>query len=564
MCLHGWVSQSFKRYSTAGIFKDDYDLLMHPEDITDVEKNLLYTAFSGFSTIGGSWYGEKILGGTDFNTYFLGGTFIYKDWRPVLLFEYYNDSDEENDYDKSSVYSSWSTGMNNYRILTETFTSYSNYDKRKIFKISLGLGKKSLFFDTSGIIWNHSHAIYDDRPNSMSSPPFGKIFTENSRSESIVTDLSNNKISLYTLEECDFYNYNGDISEEIIVGTEYGNLEGHLSLSMTFDDYTDDEYSYIKKNITDETNIFEETITGKGPYNLPSTYYYNTPFPSFNWRTGLYAEYFLPCNVSLIENMKKEIFLIGGSVNFSRDTIRDETKREEEQKIYNNPLIGNTSQQINKNNEEFETDSNYYLSSSGKIKRIFFIGNNVRFGSEFRVSFNTMKNKIIVNREKNYVRYQDNDGDNKFDSVNDSVTTTVSKEKENHEYKFFSYSISLPLGIEIDLIRRLVFRLGSDLRYNHYTRHTLITTEDTSPQAITYTDGQGNKTAPSSYSSKASIEDYDEWSDSNTYNTFYYGAGLAVNDNFHIDLMSFAGTSAGQNLFNLNNWSISVIINWVF
>ena len=454
--------------------------------------------------------------------------------------------------------------MNDYKALTETLTSYSNYDKRQELKISLGFGKKFLFFDTSGIIWNHSHAVYDERPNNMNSPPFGIIFTENSRSETIVTDLFNDKTSSYTLEECNFYNYDGFISEEIIIGTEYGNLEGHLSLSITFDDYTDDEYSYIKKNITDETNIYEETITGKGPYNLPSAYYYNTSFPSFNWRTGLYAEYFLPCSVSLIENMKKEIFLIGGSVNFSRDTIRDETKREEEQNIYNDPLIGNTSQQINKNNEEFETDSSYNFSSSGKIKRIFFIGNNVRFGSEFKISFYIRKNIILVNREKNYINYQDNDGDDKFNSVNDTVTTTISKEKENHEYKYSSYSTYLPLGIEIDVIKKLVFRLGSDLGYTYYTRHTLNTTEDTSPQVITYTDGQGNETTPSSYSSKASKEDYEEWSGSSTLNTFYYGAGYTVNDNFHIDLMSFAGTSTGQNLFNLNNWSISVIINWVF
>ena len=96
--LLGWVSESFRRHSTAGIFKDDYDLLMHPEDITDAEKNLLYTAFSGLSTLNGSWYSEKILGGTDFNAYFLGGTCEYNKWRAILLFEYYNNSDEDNDY----------------------------------------------------------------------------------------------------------------------------------------------------------------------------------------------------------------------------------------------------------------------------------------------------------------------------------------------------------------------------------------------------------------------------------------------------------------------------------
>ena len=528
----GYLPNSFRNLSTAGIFDDDYDLMLDPGRIPEIEGYRLYTNLSNLVTglerpfinksvdyflVGGS--GEFMkgrYGGVVFDN------FSMKDALPTGLLTRQGDTIYG---DGEVANTEWldtdGDGSYDYVVNNKEFRSAWDHSQGLNFYLGFAFGKENrLGF---GIIHE------DDRLQTFD--PLVNYRIE--RRESTMVDERYTYLLGDTLDTKDQI---GNSRNTFIFSGWFGE-KSPFNLSIGFGYLTQDSLTEAAGYYREDRNPGGDTLDY---VKIATSDTFNIPYSGFEipLRVGIRkrratseSEYYLGFRYLSLS--------IGDGRRYSVITT-DSTCR---------PGMVTTFDSV---------ASTYTGSRSGynlqfQTEHTFTISERFSFGLGLTISYSSITDELFDSTTSNgsYV-YDDGDG---VSTANDSTVTY--SEMENWKKKITSMinSFSIPVGMEFKVINPITFRLGARHTTTYYD---IVTTENLkgfSPKKtrVEYGDGSYYETIDDKQTQSGTKEEYTPTVHETDY---YYGIGIVIGKNLQIDLMYF------NNLVNLANWRLSATIKF--
>lgn len=529
-----YMPNSFRNISTAGIFEDDYDLMLDPGRIPEIQGYRLYTNLSNlvsglerpfidqsvnYFLFGGSgqFRTNKYLG-TIFDNYSLNdplptglltrdgdtifgeGEVVNTEWR---------DTDGDGSYD--------------YVVNNKEYREAWNRNQDFNFYLGLAVGGDNRF----GLAFIHE----DNRLETIDPADNYQIADQEST-------LIDNRLTYLLGDTLQTKDQTNSSSNSLLFSSWMGTnraINFQIGFGMVSTDSLTEGYgSYFEDRNPGGDTLDYVQINSADTIHLP------------------YSGFEIPARIGILKHLgggsQSEYYLdfryitmsVGGSGERQNYTVTDSTCRP-----------GNVN----------SYDSAYTMYSGGQnsytvglwTRHRFALSEKLSFGFGLGLSNSSISNELIdsTTASGSYA-YDDGDG---VSTANDSTVTY--NEMHNWKRKTTSTirSITIPVGLELKVIDPVTFRLGA----RHTTSYKDITTTENlkgfSPKKTRtdYGDGSYVETIDDEQLQSGTSE-----TDSPTTHTtdYYYGLGIMVGKNLQLDLMYF------NNLVNLANWRLSATLKF--
>lgn len=537
----GLITESFRYQSTARIWEDDYDLLFDPARIPQIEGSRVWTGLANL--VSGD---EEVFSNSSMPYLLIGGVTHYQDFFPAGV------------YDRSTSKTPLNTGLQD-PMGNDIFGEGSVEEINWTLDPSNGDPVGWDVTNTSVIAFDrHAYANYYVALGMKSNNlrlGIGYLHRDHTQT---LTDPSNNYDYEYFEEDLDpdsmIYH-----ETEVYSGDEiYKSGENDLVLSGWMDmeqmsigaDFRFDMLSYCDEAfITGAEEIYLIPEDPDQPYvftnNIDSVY-----LPESGNRMSL--------NIKVCYNwtdMAQGRFFGGyfmKSTSYDADAAEYwyETVEDVGYDDGDPETTLDTAMTITQYTGDFK-ESGFKLGT----KQLFEIGEKFRFG--FGLFWTMYSVNDSVNQFDSMYTAQDyNDGDTDTLVQNSYYTYTYSTERWANVTDGSVNVFNIPVGMEFDLAKAVVLRLGADhtVTINDLTTDYILEAWD--PQYTSYDQEDG--TSWETYQSPGSRpENTSETDTRKTPSTsYYYGIGWKVTKNLQLDFMNFS------DLTDLANWRVSATLHF--
>ncbi|RKX69787.1 hypothetical protein DRP53_07160 [candidate division WOR-3 bacterium] len=530
----GYLPSSFRNLSTAGVFDDDYDLMLDPGRIPEIEGYRLYTNLSNLVT--GL---ERPFVNQSVNYFLLGGSGEFMKHRYLgLIFDNYSLNDplptglftREGDTifgDGEVVNTQWldTDGDGSFDYIINDREHRSAWDRNRELNFYLGLafGKDNRF----GFGFIHE----DDRLRNFDP----QVNYQIEREESTLIETRLTYLKGDTLTTMDETNH---ARNSIIFSSWFGRESAfNLSLGLGMiqsDSLTEaDGYYFEDRNPGGDTLDYVKISSGD-TFHIP------------------YSGFEIPARIGLLKKRtggwESEYYLdfrylsLGVTGDGARNTISmvDSTCRPGTASGYDS-ITTTYSGKRSGYTVRFSTRQRFTLSK--------------RFAFGFGLSLtNSVLTDELFDSTAQSGRYAYDDGDG-VSTANDSTVTYTEMEYWQKKTTSVVRSISIPVGMEFKLIEPVTLRLGARHTTTYYD---VVTTEnlkgfDPRKTRVEYGDGSYSEWIDDEKLQSGTRE---EDSPTTHKTDYYYGLGIAIGKNLQLDLMYF------NNLVNLANWRLSATLKF--
>jgi hypothetical protein len=532
----GFVQESFRYQSTAGLWEDDYDLLFDPARICEINGSRLWTSLSNFI-----YSGENQFSNGSAPYILLGGSSKFSKYYPGMVYDRSNQKDALNtglnDVYGNPIYGEgeisqvdWNdldnNGVYDQRIVETEHRSAFNLTKAN--DIYFGLGTK---MNTLRLGLGYFH---EDQKNQWTNPVNNFVYDYTEE------DLNPNSLTFenhatFAGDNVSSYGSNGLVfsawmdKEKMSLGFLAGysmiaNKQNDLILgdSAIYTDPANHSHFFRTVNVLDSVNIPESG--NEINVELRDFYNYNE-----NAQGRFYLGLFMNSssigdNAAGFYNMTSENMF----ADFTWDTL---------------------------NTASYHSGSVSSMGFRLGTKQLFNITDRLRFGIGFFFgSRGVTDSSAVKDTSVEVTVYDDNDGN--IVDPDDYVSTTWSSETWMTRTTGSVTVLEFPVGIEFNVTKPFVFRLGAlhEVYKGDYTTvNNLIQYE---PERTRIVDGTGAVTETIVDPGQEPVGSEETYKTNEPSTNYYYGAGWQVTDNLQIDFMGF------YDLTDMTNWSISATLEF--
>ncbi|HIE05196.1 MAG TPA: hypothetical protein EYP58_00175 [bacterium (Candidatus Stahlbacteria)] len=530
----GYLPSSFRNISTANIFEDDYDLMLDPGRIPEIEGYRLYTnlsnlvtglerpfidasvnyfLFGGSGLLKGNKYGGAILDNYSMNnplptglltregdTIYGEGEVVNTEWQ---------DTDGDGSYD--------------YVINSEEYREAWDRDQDMNFYLGVAVGGERRF----GLAF-----IHEDNRNTTIDP------LVNYKIENSETTLIDDRFTYLLGDTLQTVDQTNGSSNSLLFSGWFGSdraINFQLGFGMVSSDSLIEAggYYFEDRNPGGDTLDYLKVNTAD-TFHLP---YSGFEIPI---RLGMLQHHGGGSQSEYYFDFRYTTLSVGGGGERHNYTATDSTCR---------PGMVNA----------FDSVYTQYSGSRGGYtaglwtRHRFVISDRFAFGLGLALSNSSITDELIdsTSQTGNYT-YDDGDG---VSTANDSTVTY--DEMQNWKKKKTSTirSISIPVGLEFKVINPVTFRLGARHTTTYYDIKTTenLMAFDPRRTRTDYGDGTYYETIDDEQLQSGTSE-----TDSPTIHStdYYYGLGIMIGKNLQLDLMYF------NNLVNLANWRLSATLKF--
>ncbi|MDY6786557.1 MAG: hypothetical protein SVK54_00350, partial [candidate division WOR-3 bacterium] len=506
--------------STAGILDGDIEYILVPGELAYVDGFNVYTNLSNFANTS-----ENVFSGSTYYNYLAGTKFDYSGIHAGVLHQ----SDD-------STFASDSIAVNNYFEDTSGDNAYDYHEN-----------------DSMDGNWNYAEhedvTYYGIAYGAKDEMRFGFGYVRNNTSEHDYGNLTQ-ILTSDDLVSGDMLSYQFDHMNAESINV---NITQRFELSMYYPvDMMDIGFNayYGPSLIKNQYNMMDTLYIDRAPAGGPTNYYDSThtiiedyQYNSNNWG--------LNCIVKRDEDDYTGEFMIG----YNNSTLGKTDMFSSDSFYYLEeitPVVwGNdttmvwdsiTTMDTLSYQEDLENQLNAGVKYIRKLdKALFGIGAYFYMNNYTRTEVNVY--------DRNYVEHYNNG--NGVDDAADYTTTISGSETRTINFNSVNHNLRLPVGVEFNANKSLVFRLGAVTNFSwlNSERYERITQWEPAMSVTEYGDGSVTETLIDNPGVRS--EGQYEQHDFNKDTRYSYGLGWKISDNFSIDLMGFA------NLTDMTGWQIS-------
>jgi hypothetical protein len=531
----GLVTESFRYQSTAGLFEDDYDLLFDPARIPEIGGARLWTSLANFVT------GEENLFSGGSQPYLLiGGVAGLGSLYPGAV------------YDRSTQKTALNTGLNDpygnpiFGDAELTIINWNNPDTLGNFTNRTVETRTRSAYELVG-----SSDWYLALATKRNNIRFGFGFMH-SDYKSTLTDPANNFTYLYTSEDlvADTLEYQRIVNfagDEIAKNSQNDFRfsawldRDNISFGINFD--------FNMLSTKDEAIILGDSAEYENPMTTDTNYTLVAVFdslmqPQSGNRIGVGLKSFY----SYSENAQGRFYLdfYTQSLNYGDDAM---DYFYETRELSYSTFTWDT----------VNTITYYDGGSSSKgirvgTKHLFNVSPRLKFG--IGLFFNTSSYSDSTAARDTTVTIRVFDNGDTISGPEDYTRTITQSETWMTMVDGTINSFIIPVGVEFNIAKPLVFRLGAQhtLSYNDFTTTTELI--DYEPQRTLTVYGDGTQTEFIEDPGPRPERSVEQETEKVPATDYYYGLGWMVNNNLQIDLMGF------NELTDLSNWRLSATLRF--
>jgi len=531
----GLVTESFRFQSTAGLFEDDYDLLFDPARIPEIGGARLWTSLANFVT-----GDENLFSGGSQPYIVLGGVAGLGTLYPGAM------------YDRRAQKTALSTGLTDpygnpiYGDAELTIINWNNPDTLGNFtNRTVETRTRSAYELVGSSDWYLALATKLNRIRLG----FGFMHRDYRTTS---TDPDNNFTYLFTSEDllADTLEYQREVN---FAGDEIAkNSENDFRFSVWFDRENISfgiNLDFDMLSTKEEAIILGDSAEYENPQQTDTNYTLVAVFdslmqPQSGNRIGVGLKSFY--NYS--ENTQGRFYLdfYTQSMSYGDDATDYFFKTRE----------------LSYNNFTWDTvnTATYYdgdQSSTGLrvgTKHLFNVSERLKFG--IGLFFNTSSYSDSTTARDTTVSIRVFDNGDTISGPEDYTRTITQSETWMTMVDGSMKSFVIPVGLEFNIMKPLVFRLGAQhtLTYNDFTTTTELI--DYEPQRTSTVYGDGTSTEIIDDPGPRPERSVEQESEKDPETDYYYGLGWMVTNNLQIDLMGF------NELTDLSNWRLSATLKF--
>jgi len=531
----GLVTESFRFQSTAGLFEDDYDLLFDPARIPEIGGARLWTSLANFVT-----GDENLFSGGSQPYIVLGGVAGLGTLYPGAM------------YDRRAQKTALSTGLTDpygnpiYGDAELTIINWNNPDTLGNFtNRTVETRTRSAYELVGSSDWYLALATKLNRIRLG----FGFMHRDYRTTS---TDPDNNFTYLFTSEDllADTLEYQREVN---FAGDEIAkNSENDFRFSVWFDRENISfglNLDFDMLSTKEEAIILGDSAEYENPQQTDTNYTLVAVFdslmqPQSGNRIGVGLKSFY--NYS--ENTQGRFYLdfYTQSMSYGDDATDYFFKTRE----------------LSYNNFTWDTvnTATYYdgdQSSTGLrvgTKHLFNVSERLKFG--IGLFFNTSSYSDSTTARDTTVSIRVFDNGDTISGPEDYTRTITQSETWMTMVDGSMKSFVIPVGLEFNIVKPLVFRLGAQhtLTYNDFTTTTELI--DYEPQRTSTVYGDGTSTEIIDDPGPRPERSVEQESEKDPETDYYYGLGWMVTNNLQIDLMGF------NELTDLSNWRLSATLKF--
>ena len=529
----GLVTESFRYQSTAGLFEDDYDLLFDPARIPEIGGARLWTSLANFVT-----GDENLFSGGSQPYVLIGGVAGLGNLYPGAV------------YDRSAEKTALSTGLNDpygnpiYGDAELTIINWNNPDTLGNFTNRTVETRTRSAYELVG-----SSDWYLALATKLNSIRLGFGFMHRDY-KTTLTDPDNNFTYFYTSEDlvADTLEYQRTAN---FAGDEIGNSSlndfrfsawldrDNISFGLNFD--------FAMLSTKDEAIILGDSAEYENPMSPNADYTLVSIFdslmqPQSGNRIGIGLKSFY--DYSEYTQGRFYLDFYTQSLNYGDDAMDYFYKTRE---LSYSTFTWDT----------LNTITYYDGGSSSKgirvgTKHLFNVSQRLKFG--IGLFFNTSSYSDSTTARDTTVTIRVFDNGDTISGPEDYTRTITQSETWMTMVDGSVNSFIIPVGLEFNIAKPLVFRLGAQhtLTYNDFTTTTEMIDYEPERTLTVYGDGSVTEViADPGPRPERSVEQETEKVPETDY---YYGIGWMVTNNLQIDLMGF------NELTDLSNWRLSATL----
>ena len=531
----GLVTESFRYQSTAGLFEDDYDLLFDPARIPEISGARLWTSLANFVT------GEENLFSGGSQPYVLiGGVAGLGSFYPGAV------------YDRSAQKTALNTGLTDpygnpiYGDGELTIINWNNPDTLGNFtNRTVETRMRSAYELVGSSDWYL--ALATKRDNFRLG--FGFMHSDN---KTTFTDPDNNFTYFYTSEDlvADTLEYQRIVN---FAGDEIAkNSQNDFRLSAWLDRDNISfgiNFDFEMLSAKDEAIILGDSAEYENPMTTDTNYTLVAIFDSLMQpQSGNRIAVGLKSFYSYSENAQGRFYLdfYTQSLDYGDDAMDYFYKTRE---LSYSTFTWDT----------INTITYYDGGSSSKgirvgTKHLFNVSSRLKFG--IGLFFNTESYSDSTAARDTTVNIRVFDNGDTIAGPEDYTRTITQSETWMTMVDGSTNSFIIPVGVEFNIAKPLVFRLGAQhtLSYNDFTTTTELI--DYEPQRTLTVYGDGTQTEVIEDPGPRPERSVEVEKEKVPVTDYYYGIGWMVNNNLQVDLMGF------NELTDLSNWRLSATLKF--
>jgi hypothetical protein len=531
----GLVTESFRYQSTAGLFEDDYDLLFDPARIPEIGGARLWTSLANFVT-----GDENLFSGGSQPYILIGGVAGLGSLYPGAV------------YDRSAEKTALNTGLNDpygnpiYGDAELTIINWNNPDTLGNFTNRTVETRTRSAYDLIG-----SSDWYLALATRLNSLRLGFGFMHRDY-KSTLTDPDNNFTYFYASEDlvADTLEYQRTVN---FAGDEIGNnSENDFRFSAWLD--RDNillglNFDFEMLSTKNEAIILGDSAEYENPMSPNADYTLVSILDSLNQpQSGNRISIGLKSFYHYSEHTEGEFYLDFYTQSMSYgDEATDYFYKTRE-------LNYSTFTWDTLNTITYYDGSNSSKGIRVGTKHLFNVSPRLKFG--IGLFFNTSSYSDSTTARDTTVTVRVFDNGDTISGPEDYTRTITQSETWMTMVDGSINSFIIPVGMEFNIAKPLVFRLGAQhtLSYNDFTTTTEMI--DYEPERTLTVYGDGTQTefiADPGPRPERSVEQETEKIPETDY---YYGIGWMVTNNLQIDLMGF------NELTDLSNWRLSATLKF--
>lgn len=523
-------TESFRSASTGSLLEDDLDVMLDPAGLPTLQGYRLYTNLSNLATAGKDDY---VFNNGSNNYYLLGGSGKVMGYGYAgMLFDRRAESYRDTTLTNSSVYSD-NDANGTYDQKTVTDAMNSDYSKNAWTDLWLGYGRNFGAGRLGALVYRQAGTN-----NTM---PTGL----NTISHIVATDLVTGNVTSDANTEKSFNSLTvrsvtgGAVSYWMPMGDKIDlGLAGGVNIRLAT------EYDTMTYSLTST----DPSAAGTNGTTIDSTGYVDI-IPTDN--VGLELNVRGAAIYKWSDNVKTRTDLVFSTLSGERT---DGYHNSEYNSLTANQLpTGVQSTNINRTyTSDPITQDNHRMSLSLLTKTTAKLGEKVEMAMGLGFGTSTRDYSTKYTQEYNQTTVY-NDGD--AATMPDQTIIVNGTVDYQCVYTESNFGISAPVGLEFNITKPFVFRLGATPTYN-----TMNSTKDSlyeyTPNKTITIDAWGDTTQTIPATVDGNWGRCTVRNESNILVNYAYGAGWKISENLQIDLMGFT------DIYTMRYWQLSAILKF--